>query len=218
MAPSTGGGHALAELPGGIPWSEDPQTSGNAQGGVGIREPREQPPEWSPKDRAQSPGTARATSPRRLPAPGWVAVWGCQGGVCASAPQRGRGARSRRGSGAAEHVGLQLAAAAPAAPARQAGGAGVSGRLRPWPCLGCAAPSCLTPSFFSFSPSPSPGPPMTFVSICKVTAALSRQDDAEATSALPRLVWPGGRSGGDTARTRGTLTHAACSAHPETAG
>lgn len=218
MAPSTGGGHALAELPGGIPWSEDPQTSGNAQGGVGIREPREQPPEWSPKDRAQSPGTARATSPRRLPGPGWVAVWGCQGGVCASAPQRGRGARSRRGSGAAEHVGLQLAAAAPAAPARHAGGAGVSGRLRPWPCLGCAAPSCLTPSFFSFSPSPSPGPPMTFVSICKVTAALSRQDDAEATSALPRLVWPGGRSGGDTARTRGTLTHAACSAHPETAG
>lgn len=71
-------------------------------------------------------------------------------------------------------------------------------------CLGCAAPppSPASPSSFSpFSSSPSSGPPMTFPSACKVTAAPSPQHRAEGTLTphsppAPALA-RGGAGGGD---------------------
>lgn len=206
MTPSIGGGHAPTELPRGIPGTGDPRNRGSAQGHAWNQCPRalgasplSALPERGPKDRGRSRGTARATSRRQLPGPGWGRG---SGGARAGFSRSPRGSRIRRGSGTAEHVRLQLPAAAPAAPGRHSGGAGGA---RPPPAPGPARPalllrpSCLAPSLSPLSSSPSPGPPMTFLSICKVTAALSRQDGAEATSALPALAWGAG-VGGDPAR------------------
>lgn len=166
MAPSTGAGHTPAELPGGIPWDETPpnyrQCSRSRVESL-TESPGSSPthsalPEWGLKDRGHPQGQPGPPLPGASLGQAGSRFGGCQGGVCPSAPQRGRGGRSRRRSGAAEHVGLQLAAAVPAAPARRAGGVGVGGRLRPWPCLGCAAPP--PPPASPLPSPPSPHPPL----------------------------------------------------------